>query len=40
MEFVRSRLGQVEPEVLEAADDVLRSLRHLERLTLSMFERR
>ena len=40
MEFVRARLGAMEPDVLEAADDVLRSLRHLERLTLSLFDRR
>lgn len=40
MEFVRARLGAVEPDVLEAADDVLRSLRHLERLTLALFDRR
>jgi DNA-binding response OmpR family regulator len=40
VEFVRSRLGQVEPDVVEAVDDVLRALRHLERLTHTLFESR
>jgi len=38
VEFVRSRLPEVDPEVGEAIDDVLRALRHLERLTLDLFE--
>ena len=38
VEFVRSRLGEVEPDVGEAVDDVLRALRHLERLTHTLFE--
>jgi len=38
VEFVRTRLGEVDPDVAEAVDDVLRALRHLERLTLTLFE--